>query len=101
MTSLRPICVSLFLSCLGLATGNCSGQTNVPASGAVARPQFEVSPKARPRITISKNTTRIERPVDVEGYVDYVAAMNEMASQGVTTDNNAGVWFVRAFGLIG
>jgi hypothetical protein len=101
MTSLRPICVSLFLSCLGLATGNCSGQTNVPASGAVARPQSEVSRKARPRITISKNTTRIERPVDGEGYVDYVAAMNEMASQGVTTDNNAGVWFVRAFGLIG
>jgi hypothetical protein len=101
MTSIRPICLSFLLSCSCLATENCWGQEKVPARGAAAGTQAETSLKARPRITISKATTRIEGPVDSEGYVDYVAALNEMASRGVTADNNAGVLFVRAFGLTG
>jgi len=57
------------------------------------------TPKAKPRITVSVNTTRILQPLDREGYVDYVAALNQMASQGVTPENNAGVLFVRALGM--
>jgi hypothetical protein len=101
MMPIRLIRVPFLLSCVCAVTGNCWGQEKAPPSGPVAGPHSETSPKPRPRITISKATTRIERPVDSEGYVDYVAAMNEMASQAVTADNNGGVLFVRAFGLTG
>jgi hypothetical protein len=100
MPSIRLICVALLLSCCA-ATGSCWAQEKVPRSGAVAGPQSETSPKPRHPITISRATTRIEAPVDNEGCVDYVAALNEMASRGVTADNNAGMLFVRAFGLTG
>jgi hypothetical protein len=100
MTLIRAICLPLLLSCL-CVTGTCWGQPQAAKSGAVAGPQPETKPKPRHPITISKATTRIEGPVDGEGYVDYVAAMNAMASRGVTAENNAGILFVRAFGLSG
>jgi len=54
--------------------------------------------KPKPRISISKKTTHLVEPLDRDGYVDYVAALNQKASQGVTPENNAGVLLVRAFG---
>jgi hypothetical protein len=57
-------------------------------------------PESRgPRIAVSTRTTRILQPLDGNGYVDYVAALNQRASQGVTPQNNAGVLFVQALGL--
>jgi hypothetical protein len=37
-------------------------------------------------------------PLDAAGYVDYLAALNQSGSQGVTPETNAGVLLVRAWG---
>ena len=49
-------------------------------------------------MTISKETTRITGPLHKDGYVDYVAALNELGSKGVTPTNNAAALIWRAFG---
>jgi len=56
--------------------------------------------RAKPRagITISRETTFITEPLREDGYPDYVAALNQIASEGVTPENNAAVLFCRAFG---
>jgi hypothetical protein len=46
---------------------------------------------ARPRFSVSKETTYIEGPLTDEGYVDYLAAINAQQSEGVTPQNNAAV----------
>lgn len=55
----------------------------------------------KPRITISKETTRIEGPVDLDGYVDYVAAYHQRAGRGLSPDTNAAVLMIRAIGSNG
>ena len=45
-------------------------------------------PTKQTALTISAETTRITRPLDQAGFVDYVRAVDEMASEGVTADNN-------------
>lgn len=45
-------------------------------------------PTKQTALTISVETTRITRPLDQAGFVDYVRAVDEMASAGVTADNN-------------
>jgi len=54
--------------------------------------------KPRVRVTISKQTTVITEPLRPDGYPDYLEALNRMASQGVTPQNNAMVLLVKAFG---
>ena len=49
-------------------------------------------------VTISKETTYITEPLRADGYPDYVAALNQRLSQGVTPENNAAVLFWRAMG---
>lgn len=49
------------------------------------------------KITLSVATTRILEPLDEDGYVDYLGALNRMASAGVTPENNAAVLFARAW----
>jgi hypothetical protein len=55
---------------------------------------------ARPRsgIAISKETTYITEPLRPDGYPDYLAALNRLASKDVTPENNAAVLLVQAFG---
>ncbi len=43
------------------------------------------------RVTISRETTFITAPLRPDGYPDYLEALNQHASQGVTPDNNAAV----------
>jgi hypothetical protein len=66
---------------------------------ATSPQQSEHARKPRPQITISRKTTYILEPLDQDGYVDYLAALNQMGSQGVTPENNAGVLLVRAIGV--
>jgi hypothetical protein len=88
---------SLFaLSLMTAFTGNAAA-----ADPPRAQKQPEKSGELRPRITVSEKTTHILQPLDADGYVDYLAALNQMTSQGVTPENNAGVLFVRALGLNG
>jgi hypothetical protein len=48
--------------------------------------------------TISPETTYITEPLDKDGYVDYVTALNERLRKGVTPDNNANVLICQALG---
>jgi hypothetical protein len=50
------------------------------------------------KFTISKETTFVTGPVDKDGYIDYVAALNERLRQGVTPENNANVLIWKALG---
>jgi hypothetical protein len=52
--------------------------------------------KTQPWIAVSKETTFVTKPLDKDGYVDYFAALNQKASEGVTVDNNAAVLFAKA-----
>jgi hypothetical protein len=58
----------------------------------------EASAKGGLPITISKATTYITEPLRPDGYPDYLAALNEEASKGVTPENNAVVVLMQAFG---
>jgi hypothetical protein len=61
-----------------------------PKAPSPARPQA--------RIAISKETTYITEPLRPDGYPDYIAALNRLASKDVTPENNAAVLLVQAFG---
>lgn len=50
------------------------------------------------KIVIAKETTYVTEPLDSEGYVDYLEALNQRASEGVTPENNAVVPILRAWG---
>ena len=54
--------------------------------------------KTKLRFTVSKETTHVTTPVDKDGYIDYVAALNERLRRGVTPDNNAAVLLWKAMG---
>jgi hypothetical protein len=52
----------------------------------------------KPKITVAKDVTFFTGPLDKDGYVDYVAALNKHYSKGVTPQNNAVVLMYQAFG---
>jgi hypothetical protein len=68
----------------------------VPHSAAADKPG-EV-PKTL--VTISKETTVVTGPLDEEGYVDFLAAVNKRQSDGVTPETNAAVLLRKALGLL-
>jgi hypothetical protein len=49
-------------------------------------------------VTVSKETTVITQPLRKDGYVNYLAALNLRAAEGVTPENNAAVLFWQAMG---
>ena len=51
-----------------------------------------------PEIIVSRETTFLEGPIDADGYVDYVAALNAKMAEDVTPKNNAVVLLARALG---
>ena len=55
-------------------------------------------PKSQVRVKISKETTYITEPLRPDGYPDYVAALNQRFSAGVTPENNSAVLFWKALG---
>lgn len=71
----------------------------------VLGPLLTVSAKepAQPQptlVTISEETTVLTEPLDEDGYVDYLAAVNKRLSEGVTPENNAAVLLRTALGLL-
>ena len=48
--------------------------------------------------TVSTETTYVTGPLDKYGYVDYVTALNERLSKGITPENNANVLIWQALG---
>ena len=67
-----------------------------PSTPARANPAAAKRPG--PKITISRETTFLTGPLRPDGYVDYLAAINEEFSKGVTPENNAAVPLIQAFG---
>jgi hypothetical protein len=51
------------------------------------------------RLNISPQTTGAAVPLRPDGYPDYLTALNDRMSQGVTPENNAAVLLVRAIGV--
>jgi hypothetical protein len=89
-----PMAVLVALAALDMLGGRPHCATADDPSPAQSKP----AQKTKPTITVSKRTTYILEPRDAEGFVDYLAALNQMSSRGVTPANNAGVLLVRAFG---
>jgi hypothetical protein len=52
----------------------------------------------RSTFTVSTETTYVTGQLDKHGYVDYVAALNERLSKGITPENNANVLIWQALG---
>ena len=69
----------------------------VPAM-AQEKKDEQTKPAKQTSLKISKETTFIVQPLTDEGYVDYVAAANEMNSKGVTPTNNYEVVMRRVLG---
>lgn len=68
------------------------------ADPASAENGAETPTKPRVLVTISKETTFITEPLRPDGYPDYLAALNQRCSRGVTPENNAAVLFWKAMG---
>jgi hypothetical protein len=54
--------------------------------------------KPRPKFTLGKDTTYVTGPLDAGGRIDYVYALNERLSRGVTPASNANVLLWKAIG---
>ncbi len=91
----RPPNLRALAAFLILATGSLAEAENSVTGGAVKDAQAE---KPRAKITVSKETTFVTEPLREDGYVDYVAALNQAASEGVTPENNAAVLLWQALG---
>ena len=50
---------------------------------------------------MAEDTTVITQPLRKDGYVNYLAALNNRAAEGVTPENNAAVPFWQAMGPSG
>jgi len=48
--------------------------------------------------TVSPQTTYVTGPLDKDGYVDYVTALNERLGKGITPEKNANVLICQALG---
>ncbi len=69
-----------------------------PATKQTTPPAVKQQPKPRVKVKISKETTYITEPLRPDGYPDYVAALDQRFSAGVTPENNSAVLFWRALG---
>ena len=60
---------------------------------------IDASAIASPPFTISSQTTAITGPLQEDGSIDYVLALNQRGSHGVTLQNNGYVTWLHALGL--
>ncbi len=88
--------VALIVACVGMLAN--SADAGLPAAKRPIAPPRVVEKSLAPRawITVGKETTYVTGPVLEDGYVDYLAALNALASAGVTTENNAAVLLAQA-----
>ncbi len=72
----------------------------LPAAAAAGE-KGKSKPATRPakiKITISRKTTYVLGPINADGTINYVAAINKMSSKGVTPQNNAAIPLIHAVG---
>jgi hypothetical protein len=80
---------------LGVVCGGCL----LLCGGCLVRLWHYSDPKNQ--ITVGLDTTVIDGPLTVDGFIDYEAALNQRLAVDVTTENNAVVPLVRYFQLLG
>src|SRR4051794_21046937 len=68
----------------------------VPVSADDKPDKPKQTPKAR--LPLGRETTYVVGPLDKDGYIDYEAALNAEFSRGITSDTNANVLLIQAFG---
>jgi hypothetical protein len=93
------------ISCvvLGLLAAACAGpeaeRPTAPAPAAKENAkEAEATKKRKPKFTVGKDTTHVTGPLDEDGYINYVAALNQRLGEGVKPTENAVVLLWRAFG---
>src|SRR5438552_796501 len=105
-------CFSMASRAAGKCTTSKTRKVRSPAIGAFAahdraraqtdqRQDAKTSDRAKrgkAKFTISKETTYVAGPVDKNGYIDSVAALNERLKKRATPDNNSVVLLWQAFG---
>ncbi len=64
----------------------------------IAAASEAAAPPIRPRFPLGKETTFVTGPLDIEGYVDYPAAINARGTRGLKPEDNAAVHLWRAIG---
>ena len=60
---------------------------------------IDASAIASPPFTVSSQTTAITGPLQEDGRIDYVSALNQRDNQGITLQNNGYVTWLHALGL--
>ena len=92
------------LSTLGLLLVSC-GQSDAPTqpagltpSGGDGSTEPPPSPVGPAKITVSKETTWVVAPINDRGRVDFIAAVNKLAGDGVTPEQNVVVPLVKILG---
>ena len=96
---LRLLCVGTLVASLvgyGWTQTKQAEKPNEPKS--VKRPKPGAKPK-QTFIKISKETSYITDPLDQHGFVNYVAALDQMHGKGVKPEDNAAVFLARATGI--
>ncbi|MFP6621460.1 MAG: hypothetical protein VB877_19100, partial [Pirellulaceae bacterium] len=96
MSTVTNVCSYLILGIISLdlfATGNLLADEKQPNQQQPAR----TAPQ-KPLFTLSKKTTYVTGPLRKDGTVDYVAALDAIASRGVTVENNAAVLLYQIVG---
>jgi len=77
-------------------TPGCRGVTRTAGVGAGATPANRTEKPVA--VTISKETTYLVSPLRDDGYVDYIASLNQQTAAGVTPQNNALVPLMQVLG---
>jgi hypothetical protein len=92
----RWCCAAGFLGALAVAAAWCAlAQDGKLSDKPPGKPPAK---KTALGIVVSRETTFITGPLREDGTVDYVAALNQRCSQGVTPENNAVVLLLQAVG---
>jgi hypothetical protein len=87
LAEVATVCVAFAAGHFGGPSGSVDAQSSAPKSASVT----QIGPRPKPWFTIASYTTYVTQPLDANGNVDYLAALNEAASKEVTVDNNAAV----------
>ena len=97
LTRVSVIGLAAVLAWVNLAVCQEQLKKQLPASKPLANAKGPQASRHVP-MTISKETTYITEPLRKDGYVDYLAALNQRCRAGVTKENNVAVPFLQAMG---
>ncbi|HIN95843.1 MAG TPA: hypothetical protein EYN03_09370, partial [Planctomycetes bacterium] len=96
MSAIRNTAVCAMI-CLSWLTPFSQGDLPADEPQANQQEPAKTAPQ-KPLFTLSKKTTYVTGPLRKDGTVDYVAALDAIASRGVTVENNAAILLYQIIG---